>query len=736
MMKAAQRKVESKGTASCGDDDLDFLIEVVQKRSEEARATIDTSTGTSTQPKQGEERTDCDLPVSKKTTNKKPEGDVTEPLKVSAGVLVTGAAINSKSDALPSQMDDCHSKGGTGRKSDQSSNLLHRILEESHTNGEWIQNLEDQEEGGANTTILARRSRLNNLVAPGAYAYSPGGLDSPNTSLDYGSVTSPEIATEDEGTSTGVSVDDSQLAKARPVQEDDLETAQPVRLQDLNTGTSNSPLKEVLQKGAILLILVSVALGIVILVVLLLRGDSDDTTLVPLHQDDTLTISPTGYSQDSHIMSLLPEYTVREIQQKPDSPQALALDWILSEKSLSNYTDERIIQRYSLAALFYATNGPSSWVYNSGWLSDSHECTWDMSAAAFEGYFGYQFYSPCLLDGTNASGPGEVYQYLHLEGNGLRGTLPEELYLLSNLRDLNMGLNNGLEGTLSTRVGQLTGLQVLSFATSPISGTIPTQISQTAVSFLYLFNCRLEGSIPSELGLLSSLIEVDLAEQLLSSSIPSELGLLHQNLEVLFIGDQGLTGEIPNELGSLTALKEFGLSNNLLTGTLSSELGLLRKAHYFSTAGNQISSSIPSEFGLLSSLIQLDLSSNHLSSTLPVELGQLAAMPPIKSYDSYHFNPPREAGKLVRLRLAENNLSGPLPSQIGLLTHLELIDLHENLLSSAIPSEFGLLSNLTTLNLANNSLSGTVDESLCFFSSVAFDCSSDFCGCNCTCESI
>ena len=62
------------------------------------------------------------------------------------------------------------------------------------------------------------------------------------------------------------------------------------------------------------------------------------------------------------------------------TPQFAALDWLANVDSASSYQmadDIRVIQRYVLATLFFSTNG-NDWTETYEWLSDDHECNWNM----------------------------------------------------------------------------------------------------------------------------------------------------------------------------------------------------------------------------------------------------------------------------------------------------------------------------------------------------------------------
>eukprot|EP00594_Rhizosolenia_setigera_P013953 CAMPEP_0178960644 /NCGR_PEP_ID=MMETSP0789-20121207/13089_1 /TAXON_ID=3005 /ORGANISM="Rhizosolenia setigera, Strain CCMP 1694" /LENGTH=272 /DNA_ID=CAMNT_0020644037 /DNA_START=40 /DNA_END=858 /DNA_ORIENTATION=+ len=83
----------------------------------------------------------------------------------------------------------------------------------------------------------------------------------------------------------------------------------------------------------------------------------------------------------------------------------------------------------------------------------------------------------------------------------------------------------------------------------------------------------IDGSLPSELGLLTELTQLYLAYHSdLVNTIPSELGLL-TNLKNLHLEELSITGSIPVELDNLGALTRLDLNtNNGLTGTVPTTL--------------------------------------------------------------------------------------------------------------------------------------------------------------------
>jgi Leucine-rich repeat (LRR) protein/outer membrane protein assembly factor BamD (BamD/ComL family) len=225
-----------------------------------------------------------------------------------------------------------------------------------------------------------------------------------------------------------------------------------------------------------------------------------------------------------------------------------------------------------------------------------------------------------------------------------------------------------------------------------LTGSIPSDLGNlTTLQELSLKENQLSGSIPAELSKLKELRFLDLARNLLTGTIPSELGNLSA-LQDLGLWDNQLSGNIPVELGNLTALRSLGLHANRLTGTISAELGYLTKLEGLFLSGNQLTGSIPSELGNLTELQGLGLNNNQLTGTIPPELGSLTA--------------------LQELKLHVNQLTGTIPPGLGSLTALQTLQLHNNQLTGTIPPELGNLTSLQELSLNNNQLTGSIPVEL------------------------
>lgn len=123
------------------------------------------------------------------------------------------------------------------------------------------------------------------------------------------------------------------------------------------------------------------------------------------------------------------------------------------------------------------------------------------------------------------------------------------------------------------------------------------------------------GSLPSEVGLLTSLTRLGLNGNVLTGSLPSELGLLTSLFE-LRLGRNSLTGTLPSDLGSLTRLSVLVLSGNSMTGTLPSELGLLSGIQSLYLSENLFSGFVPVELGLPPGLLEVTIERTNITGNL------------------------------------------------------------------------------------------------------------------------
>jgi hypothetical protein len=159
---------------------------------------------------------------------------------------------------------------------------------------------------------------------------------------------------------------------------------------------------------------------------------------------------------------------------------------------------------------------------------------------------------------------------------------------------------NGLVGTLPPEIGDLTSLHQL---------TAPSN--------------ALGGPLPEALGTLDNLANLILPRNDFSGPIPASFGNL-DNLLFVELGENQLSGPIPPELGGMSSLRRLGLDDNALTGGIPPELGQLEELRILDLSGNQLTGSVPEELAALDQLISFRVDGNPLEGLLPLGIAAAA----------------------------------------------------------------------------------------------------------------
>ncbi|CAB9505242.1 LRR receptor-like serine threonine-protein kinase [Seminavis robusta] len=247
----------------------------------------------------------------------------------------------------------------------------------------------------------------------------------------------------------------------------------------------------------------------------------------------------------------------------PISPQSRAAYWVSYEDLYSAslpITDPKLLQRYALAAFYFATGGDnwgqcgreSTSCATTSWLSDSDECTW---------------YS---------LGCTQQHQIFEIrfppDGNHLVGILPAELSLLTGLKRL-LASSNSINGGLDAPLAGLSLLEILYLPSNQFSGSIPDSLyTLTNLSFLSLAENSFTGTISPDIGQLTRLAKLNLGKASLSGTIPDMIGSLDASLTDLLLNDNLLAGPVPAALGQLTNLAKLEIQGNQMTGSIPAAL--------------------------------------------------------------------------------------------------------------------------------------------------------------------
>ncbi|KAL5994870.1 hypothetical protein ACLOJK_024927 [Asimina triloba] len=224
-----------------------------------------------------------------------------------------------------------------------------------------------------------------------------------------------------------------------------------------------------------------------------------------------------------------------------------------------------------------------------------------------------------------------ILDYLNLSSNKLSGPLPSKVGLCSVV-DLS---NNMLSGSLSMIRSWGNYVRVIDLSSNSLTGAFPNETSQfLRLASIRISNNLLEGPLPPMIGTYPELSTIDLSLNQLNGLLPPSLLMSSRLMEVNLSGNK-LTGplplpgtqaliasssDIPLPPTRNTSLVSLDLSDNLLNGSLPPEIGTLNQLQFLNLGKNNISGQIPHELDKLDSLSFLDLSDNHLDGHIPDDL--------------------------------------------------------------------------------------------------------------------
>jgi len=134
------------------------------------------------------------------------------------------------------------------------------------------------------------------------------------------------------------------------------------------------------------------------------------------------------------------------------------------------------------------------------------------------------------------------------------------------------------------------------------------------VERLALFDNNLQGTLPSEIGLLSELTYLDIGNNDISGRVPSSLGIL-RNMTYLTLNGNDFRDRLPSSLEGLTKLEVLDLSNNEIDGPLLNATNW-KSMNKLKVDGNFFTGEVPKSFGAFDSLEILHIQRNKLSGSV------------------------------------------------------------------------------------------------------------------------
>uniref|UniRef100_A0A2P2JI85 non-specific serine/threonine protein kinase n=1 Tax=Rhizophora mucronata TaxID=61149 RepID=A0A2P2JI85_RHIMU len=333
-------------------------------------------------------------------------------------------------------------------------------------------------------------------------------------------------------------------------------------------------------------------------------------------------------------------------------------------------------------------NTPPSWV-------DSNPCgsNWDGILCTSSRVTSIRLSSMGLIGQL----PGDIQflselKILDLSNNkGLSGPLPASIGNLNKLTNLIL-VGCSFSGRIPDSIGSLQRLVFLSLNSNRFSGPIPPSIGNLSNLFwLDLTDNQLTGSIPVSssttpgLDMLVNTRHFHLGKNQLSGTIPPQLFSSNMKLIHVLFDSNNLSGSIPSTLGLVTTLEVVRLDRNSLTGTIPSSLNNLSSVSELILSNNKFSGPVPNVSGL-TVLNYLDMSNNGFdASDFPPWLSTLQSLTTLMMECTHlQGQVPSSLFSLSNLQtvvLRNNFLSGSLDIGSSPSEQLHLIDLRENSIS-------------------------------------------------------
>ncbi|KAL6902134.1 hypothetical protein ACP4OV_005010 [Aristida adscensionis] len=343
----------------------------------------------------------------------------------------------------------------------------------------------------------------------------------------------------------------------------------------------------------------------------------------------------------------------------------------------------------------------------ASWQNSTDCCTWEGITCNANKEVTEVSLASRGLEGHISSSLGNLkgMTRLNLSINYLSGGLPLEVMYSSSMVSLDVSFNR-LSGGLQELPSSIPGrpLQVLNISSNFLTGLFPSTTWEKTWNLVVLnaSNNSFTGRMPSSFCIGSPSFRVlDLSFNRFSGNIPPGLGKCSA-LRVLKAGRNNITGTLPNELFDATSLQHLSLSNNGLVGTLdSAHVSKLTDLVLLDLVANGLSGKIPDSIGQLKRLEELHLDYNSMFGELPMSL--------------------RKCTSLTTISLRSNNFQGELGKvNFSTLSNLKILDLFRNNFTGTIPESIYSCSKLTALRLSVNKFHGQLSNRIGNLKSLSF----------------
>jgi len=413
------------------------------------------------------------------------------------------------------------------------------------------------------------------------------------------------------------------------------------------------------------------------------------------------TAAPTEQSEYDFLYDLFLPYSGNTLNDN-STIQYRALEWLAFEDPMGlpiKDSNETILIERYAAVVFYFATGGEKWKNQYNFLTNTSICDWNDGT-----YFGLTCYSAEEV----------LVRYIEFSDNNLNGTIPTEVLGFSRADTLS--ITYGLSGTIPSELGDMTSLTMLQLPGNNITGTIPATLSKLKLGVLNLNLNNLTGTIPEGMFRMNmALRHLILSQNQIGGALPD---IKRQAPMInLLLGENKFEGTIPQSYFEQDNLLLLGLEDNLITGTIPEQIRAMKSLAYLHLQRNRFTGTIPSVIAELRDMEEIFLEENQLDGPIPTEFGNIQL--------------------LSSLKVSGNRLTGTLPSELGNLISLISLNVSSTGLSGTVPSSFSQLTSLVDFDLTNTDIVDGLDQVFCIqpnlLTSIRADCLGDNATIPCDC---
>ena len=244
--------------------------------------------------------------------------------------------------------------------------------------------------------------------------------------------------------------------------------------------------------------------------------------------------------------------------------------------------------------------------------------------------------------------------------------------------------------------------------TNALSGSIPEEIGYlSSLTLLSFPHNELEGSLPSTLSMLTNLQFFDVKFNFIKGSIPDVFGSANK-LRILGLSNNYFEDKLPSSMSNLSQLRTLAIDDNLFNGNLDALQSMSSLEYLYADRNSFVDVVDDAFFASMPNLREVDVSGNELTinGIFPAHLLQHPTLR-IADFANNRFQGALPDNlnvneKLEFLSFRNNELTGSVSAtSLPQLVELKHLDLQGNLFSDRMPSMISL-SKLSYLFLGDN----------------------------------